>query len=153
MSVRPQRWIVGKSMSTLGLGAAIVGAVVLLLPPRARAQAAEPGPCDGAVGLDELSLCWTREVQRAEVAMHEVYRDLHEKLPKRAAEGLERAQKLWLEFRDAHMTTLYGVDDPIAQWGRNYPICVLISQYVLTRARTRELQRILEPDKQAACPL
>jgi uncharacterized protein YecT (DUF1311 family) len=153
MRTRRERWIVAKSMLTPGLGLAVVAAVVFLLPPAVQAQAAEPGPCDGAVGLDELSLCWTREFQRAEVAMHEVYRDLHEKLPKRAAEGLERAQKAWLEFRDAHLTTLYGVDDPIAQWGRNYPICVLISQYVLTRARTRELQRILEPDTEAACPL
>jgi uncharacterized protein YecT (DUF1311 family) len=113
----------------------------------------EPDPCAGVVGHRELSACWSREVERAGAEMDRTYAALLEKLPPRGAASLEKAQKLWLRFRDAHVATMYGVDDPFATYGPDYPICLSISRYVLTRDRTKELRRLLDPDREAICPL
>jgi uncharacterized protein YecT (DUF1311 family) len=112
----------------------------------------EPDPCAHAYGPD-LNPCWAREAQRAEEEMTRVYLTLRGRLPDRAAESLEKAQELWLEFRQAHLRTIYGVEDPRRTWGLDYPICLSMSRVALTRARTRELLRILEPDEQSLCPL
>jgi uncharacterized protein YecT (DUF1311 family) len=112
-----------------------------------------PGPCAGVVGHHELRACWTREVERAGVEMNRTYEALLRGLPPRAAKSLKKAQKLWLRFRDAHVATLYGGDDPAATYGPDYLICIAISRYVMTWDRTKELRRLLDPDRQTICPL
>lgn len=113
----------------------------------------EPGPCSGVVGHHELRACWAREVERAGVEMNRTYEALLRELPPRAAKSLKKAQKLWLRFRDAHVATLYGADDPAATYGPDYRICIAISRYVMTRDRTKALRRLLDPDRQTICPL
>ena len=100
----------------------------------------EPDPCAHAYGRD-LTNCWAREVERSEDEMNALYRVLRERLPDRASKNLEKAQKLWLEFRDAHLKTQYGVESPVRTWGLDYPVCLSISRVTLNRARTRELRR------------
>jgi uncharacterized protein YecT (DUF1311 family) len=126
---------------------------VLLAGVLGAQPASEPDPCAQVYGQGDLNSCWAREADRAEEEMSRLYLTARQTLPKRAAERLEKAQKLWLEFRDAHIATLYGVENPTARWGREYPMCLSISRTTLTRARIRELQRILEPDEDTVCPL
>jgi uncharacterized protein YecT (DUF1311 family) len=131
----------------------VVVALVLLGDAPARAQSLEePDPCAHAYGGDLID-CWAREAERTEAEMNRVVRVLQQRLPDKAAKSLRKAQKLWLEFREAHLSTQYGVESPVRTWGPDYPICLSISRAALNRARTRELQRLLEPDEETLCPL
>jgi uncharacterized protein YecT (DUF1311 family) len=129
----------------------LAGVVLASVPLSAQPQV-EPDPCTHAYGRD-LTDCWAREVERSDDEMNRVYRDLRKRLPNRASKGLEKAQKLWLEFREAHLATQYGVKSPTRTWGLDYPICLSISRVALNRARTQELRRLLEPDDETLCPL
>ena len=133
-------------------GAGALACVLLGSMPLGSQPAGEPDPCAHAYGPD-LSPCWAREAERADDEMQEVVLALRKELPKRASKSLEKAQEHWLEFRDAHLQTLYGVESPTKTWGLDYPICLSMSRVALTRARTRELLRILEPDEETLCPL
>jgi uncharacterized protein YecT (DUF1311 family) len=135
----------------VGVGLFVV-VFVLGVAPAGAQPPEEPDPCGHAYGPD-LNKCWAREVERTEDEMNRVYRTLRMRLPDRAAEGLEKAQKLWLEFREAHLQAQYGADNPRQIWGSDYLICLSISRASLNRARTRELRRLLEPDGETLCPL
>ncbi len=137
----------------VGLGVGLFAGVLLASTPAAAQAELEPDPCAHAYGPTDLGACWAREAERAEKEMNGVYRALRETLPGRAAKSLEKAQGLWLEFLEAHLATLYGVESPRARWGREFPICLSISRTALIRGRTRELQRLLEPDADTICPL
>ena len=121
-------------------------------PGRAQSEE-EPDPCAHVYGQIALATCWAREVERADEEMNHTYLALLQKLPERGARSLEKAQKLWLELRKAHLGTLYGVDDPKAVFGRDYRVCFAISTVSFTRARTRDLLRLLEPEDDMVCPL
>jgi len=136
----------------VALGVGSLASVLLASAPLGAQPEAEPDRCAHAYGPD-LSPCWAREAERVDEKMQEVVLALREKLPKRAWKSLGKAQEHWLEFRDAHLQTLYGVESPTKTWGLDYPICLSISRVALTRARARELLRILEPDEETLCPL
>jgi uncharacterized protein YecT (DUF1311 family) len=104
-------------------------------------------------GQTDLNSCWSREAERSETEMKQVYLTLLQRLPERAAEGLKEGQELWEKFREAHLKTLYGVERPTATWGREYPMCLSISRTLLNRERTQQLRRILKPDEETICPL
>jgi uncharacterized protein YecT (DUF1311 family) len=143
----------GALFQRVAVGVGFFVAVLVLGDAPAGAQSVEePDPCGHAYGRD-LTDCWVREVERTEVEMNRVYRILRKRMPDRASKSLEKAQKLWLEFREAHLRTQYGVESPVRTWGLDYPICLSISRVALIRARTRELQRLLEPDDETLCPL
>jgi uncharacterized protein YecT (DUF1311 family) len=113
----------------------------------------EPEPCTGTVRLGEAKACWAREAERADDEMRQAYLTALAKLPSRSAEALKKAQKLWLEFRDAHVATLFGVPNPMATYGAEYPMCLSIARWRLTRDRTGELKRLLQHDEDEVCPL
>ena len=135
------------------IAAGIVGVMSLGGTPGRAQSEEEPDPCAHIYGQMALTSCWAREAERADEEMNHAYLALLQKLPERGARSLEKAQKLWLEFREAHLGTLYGVDDPKAVFGRDYFVCFSISKVSLTRARTRDLARLLEPDGEIVCPL
>ncbi len=140
-----------RGIKTLAAGGVVV---LVFASTTVRAQSgAEPDPCAHAYGQSDVSACWAREAERADEEMTQVYLALRKRLPKRAAKSLKKAQKLWEEFREAHIGTLYGVENPRATYGREYPICLSISRTAFTRARTRELRRLLEHDGETVCPL
>jgi uncharacterized protein YecT (DUF1311 family) len=116
-------------------------------------QEDEPEPCAGAVRQADVNVCWAREAERADDEMKQVYLALLQKLPPRLAENLKKAQKLWLEFRDAHVATLYGGRNPLATYGSEYAMCLSIARWELARDRTRELRRLLHPEEDRVCPL
>ncbi len=130
--------------SSVALGLLLLGAA------RLQAQDGEPDPCASTVTHGELKTCWAREVSRAETEMKQAYAALRASLPPRQRDALERAQRLWLEFRDAHVKALYGEgwSDP------DRFTCALIAQRQLMRARSAELARMLrDSGDDLACPL
>jgi uncharacterized protein YecT (DUF1311 family) len=119
----------------------------------AKAQGLDtPEPCATTVSLGDANRCWAREAERADSEMRQVYLTAVEKLPGRVAENLKKAQKLWLDFRDAHVSTLLG-DSNVATYGPEYSMCLSILRWRLARDRTAELRRILRPDAESMCPL
>lgn len=129
------------------------GALELVVRPVAAQPAVEePSPCAGTVTLGDTSRCWAREAERADVEMRQAYLAALEKLPKRAAGSLRRAQKLWLDFRDAHTSTVLG-DENALTYGPEYSVCLSILRWRLARRRTEELKKLLQPDDESMCPL
>ena len=139
--------------NTVWFAVAVAMVVALGGTPGHAQSEEEPDPCAHIYGQIALTTCWAREAERADEEMKRTYLALLQKLPEPGSKSLEKAQKLWLEFREAHLGTLYGVDDPKAVFGRDYQLCTLISKVALTRGRTRELARLLEPDEETICPL
>ena len=133
--------------------AAVVGVVVVGLGPVRAQQVDEPEPCADTVRLGDANRCWAREAERADSEMKQVYLTALEKLPHRAAENLKKAQKLWQDFREAHIATLLGDPNPVATYGPEYPMCLSILRWRLARDRTAELRRLLQPDDESVCPL
>jgi len=113
----------------------------------------EPDPCAHGLRQSDVNVCWATEAERADTEMKEAYGALVAKLPHQAAESLRKAQKLWLEFREAHVATLYGAPNPFKVYGPAYPTCLSIARRQLTLARTKELKRLLQPDPDDLCPL
>jgi uncharacterized protein YecT (DUF1311 family) len=113
----------------------------------------EPEPCAGTVRLGDANRCWAREAERAEAEMRQAYLTAVDKVPRHVADKLKKAQKLWLEFRDAEVATLFGEANPLGTYGPEYPMCVSIARWKLARARTSQLKRLLQPDEESLCPL
>ncbi len=134
----------------------IAGTMGLLLyrPAPARAQQLEePDPCADRTGRLEASACWTREAERADQEMKEAYDALLLKLPRRAADALKKAQKLWLEYRDAQLLLLFAVANPANVHNWDDAICVAIARRELARERTLALKRLAERRPDEACLL
>lgn len=52
----------------------------------------------------------------------------------------QKAQQLWIAFRDAHMEALYPATDKRGEYGSVYPMCYSIEMTVLTEARSEQLE-------------
>jgi uncharacterized protein YecT (DUF1311 family) len=133
--------------------AVAVGAVVLGRGPLRAQGAEEPEPCSSTVRLGDANRCWAREAERADSEMTQTYLAAVDKLSRPVAEKLKKAQKLWLEFRNAEVAALFGEANPRGTYGPEYPMCVSIARWKLARARTRQLKRLLQPDEDSLCPL
>ncbi len=121
-------------------------------PARAQ-QPDEPDPCADAAGRLETSKCWTREAERADQEMREAYDTLLLKLPRRAADALKKAQKLWLDDREAHLLLLYAIANPANVHDWDDATCAAIARRELALQRTRVLKRLGEKRPDEACPL
>ncbi len=132
------------------------GAMSLLLcrpAPACAQQFEEPDPCADKSGRLEASACWTREAERADQEMKETYDALLLKLPRRAADALKKAQKLWLDYRDAQLLLLFAVANPANVHNWDDSICVAIARRELARERTQALKRLAERRPDEACLL
>ncbi len=135
------------------LWVAIALGAVVLARGAARAQdGGEPDPCKGTRTMGDTAKCWAREADHADSEMKQLYLAAVEKLPHRSAENLKKAQKLWEDFRDAHISVLMG-DSTVLSDGPDYAVCLCILRRRLAQERTEELKRILKPDDESMCPL
>ncbi len=137
-------WVaaVGVLMS-LGLGAREAGSQF----------ASEPDPCGDAVSSSEQGACWTQEVDKADLQMKEALDALVAKLPAKGAAEAKRAQKAWLEYREAHLAMLYAVENAAGAARIDGLTCAAIARRQLAVGRTRELRRLLTPVADEACRL
>jgi uncharacterized protein YecT (DUF1311 family) len=134
--------------------AALRAAGLLLLPalgaPLAAEDASEVDPCVSAQTDSEARSCWAAEAARADREMRQALERLVGRLPREAAERLRKAQRLWLDFRDAHLTALVAGRD------RRDPqriLCLLITKRQLARERTRQLEEMSQADAGSACTI
>jgi uncharacterized protein YecT (DUF1311 family) len=132
--------------------AVAVGAGVLGPGPARAQEGNAPDPCKDTERLGDASKCWAREAERADSEMKQVYLAARERLPRRMAENLKKAQKLWEDFRQAHVAVLMGESNPLTG-GLDYAVCLSILRWRLARDRTEQLKRILKPDDESLCPL
>lgn len=149
MSRRPARRRTGRWAA-----AALACAALLAAGTPALAQAAdEPDPCASAVGNSDVAGCWAREVERADARMGAALVSALAKLePHGAGGGLRRAQKAWLEFREAQLDLLQAVLNPgrVHRWADT--ICLAIARRQLTLERARALERLADPTGDGSCP-
>ncbi len=128
-------------------------AVLLLLAPGLGAQRAgtqavdEPDPCADAVGSAEVSGCWSLQADKADMQMKEALDALLAKLPAKGAAEARKAQKAWLEYREAHLTMLYAIENADGTRRMDGLTCAAIARRQLAHARTRELKRLLRPSE------
>lgn len=109
----------------------------------------EPDPCASTVTHGELKLCWAREVDYANEEMHHAVEALITRLPRDSAGAFRKAQRRWVEFRDAQVSVLFRERLHDAERFT----CALIAQRQLTRARTRQLRELLRAMEGDLCPL
>ncbi len=132
--------------------AVVVGAVFLGGGLSRAQEGDEPDPCRDTKTMGDTARCWAKEADHAESEMRQTYLTAVEKLPHRTAENLKKAQKLWEDFRDAHISVLMGDSNVLAD-GPDYAVCLCILRRRLAQERTEELKRILKPDDESMCPL
>jgi len=126
---------------------------LLLARGAARAQDGdEPDPCRDTTTMGDTAKCWAREAEHADSEMRQTYLTAVEKLSHRTAENLKKAQKLWEDFRDAHISVLMGDSNALTS-GPDYAVCLCILRWRLARERTDALKRIVKPDDESMCPL
>ena len=136
-----------------GLVVAIAIGALVLAPGAARAQEGdEPDPCKDTKTMGDTARCWAREAEHADSEMKQQYLTALEKLPHKTADNLKKAQKLWEDFREAHIAVLMGESNPLTS-GPDYAVCLSILRWRLARERAEELKRILKPDDESMCPL
>ena len=139
-------------MNTLGLIAIFVAAGVALpggVPGRTQKRSAAD-PCASASTQLEMNECAGREYKKADAEMNKVYKALMAKRDLEGQGALREAQRLWLQFRDAHLQAIYPSSDPRA-YGSVHPMCVAIILAQLTAERTKHLKRMLEPKEGDVC--
>lgn len=56
-------------------------------------------------------------------------------------EKLKKAQKAWLTYRDAHIESLYPVEDKASEYGSVYGMCYCTAKKALTEQRTKMLKQ------------
>jgi uncharacterized protein YecT (DUF1311 family) len=134
--------------------AAVAVAVVLCLAGAAGAQQPdEPDPCADAIGKVDSGACWSREADRAEVEMRQLYDSLLQRLPGRAADALRKAQKAWLDARETQIVLLSAIANPTGRHRWEDSICAAIARRQITLQRTQVLRRLAQPAGDDACPL
>ncbi len=138
-----------------GIGLRLVGAVavVWLAAGAARAQDDMPDPCANAARSLDSRTCWSREVEKADAELNNVFNALLAKVPSTTAARLKKAQKLWVQFRDAQLDALYGADGRTRGHDPERYICFLIAKRQLVLARAGELDRMGQSHPDDACPL
>ena len=135
---------------------AVAGAIGALLVGAGSARAQErdePDPCADVAGRMAAVACWAREAERADLEMREAYAALLVKLPPHAADALKKAQRLWLESRDAHLALLFAIANPSNTHRWEDSLCGAIARRELARERTQALKRLQQPSRDEACPL
>lgn len=136
-----------------GLWFVVAGVLALRAAPARAQQTDEPDPCADVAGRVATSSCWTREAERADQEMRETYDALLLKLPRRAADTLKKAQKLWLDYREAQLALLFAIANPANVHSWDDSICSAIARRELALERTRALKRLGEKRPDEACPL
>jgi len=99
------------------------------------AAAAAAGPCDGATSTAAIVACFDREASAADVRLNAAYRGARARVSPAQAEALQRAQRAWIAFRDAHCRAYAAGEGTVTR------IEVSRCRFDTTRERAEELGR------------
>ena len=126
-----------KRLAALALAALATG---LAAPAAAGAQTvnAPAAPCRSATSTVEMEQCLSAAGREADSALNVTYAGAMRTLNPTQAEALKRAERLWLQLRDADCTAVSG----LYVGGTMAPVAELACRGSHTRARTLELRSI-----------
>lgn len=106
--------------------------LALIALPLDTANAKSPG---------EINEDAAKAFEASDRTLNKVYKELTAKLDEQAQEKLKAAQRVWVQFRDAHGEF---VADAGARGGRLAPLLYEEARKILTDARIKELQRAIK---------
>lgn len=118
--------------------------VGLALPASVLAEGADVS-CYATPSQTGLDACAASQFTKADHQLNKVWKAVLVKYKDQPVflEKLKASQKLWLQFRDAEVAVHFPVgkgEDPSAQYGSAYPMCVSQLQTDLTQQRTQQLR-------------
>ncbi|MGX9720805.1 lysozyme inhibitor LprI family protein [Stenotrophomonas acidaminiphila] len=118
--------------------------LLALLPALALAAPLDQA-CDRARTQPEMNECAGEDADAADAELNTVYRQVMQRLQGHpvAIENLRKAQRLWIQLRDADIAARYPVgkdEDPRILYGSMYPMLYSANKADLTRQRTRWLR-------------
>lgn len=81
--------------------------------------------------------------KKADTQMNTAYKQILEKYKSDAVfiEKLRTAQRLWVQFRDAHLESLYPDPNTLQAYGSVNPMCRCQALGELTKERTKQLKQ------------
>lgn len=122
-------------------------AVVLTVMASSASSAGTSRECwDTARTQAALNECAQKDYETADREMNVVYKQLLSMDDPIFREKLKAAQRAWLVFRDAHVTSKYP--DSHAWYGSAMPQCMASLLAEMTRERTTQLRRFLRPTEE-----
>ena len=110
------------------------------------AFAGEPLPaCYSSPTQGGLNACAAGEFNKADAELNATWKAILAKYADQPLflQKLKTSQQLWLKFRDAEVEAAFPVgksEDPSAQYGSVYPMCISQRRAGLTRQRVEELK-------------
>jgi uncharacterized protein YecT (DUF1311 family) len=83
------------------------------------------------------------DFKKADAELNKTYKQImtEYKADKIFVEKLKKAQKAWLSYRDAHIESVYPVDDKSSYYGSVYGMCYCNAKKELTEQRTKMLKQ------------
>ena len=81
--------------------------------------------------------------KNADAEMNRLYRQVLNSYKSDAVftRKLKMAQRAWIQFRDAHLESLYPKRDKLTAYGSSHPMCRCVALADLTDERARELKK------------
>lgn len=107
-------------------------------PAVASPRPTDAAPCGSAASTVEMEQCLSAAGRKADAALNVTYAGAMRTLDPTQAEALRRAERLWLQLRDADCTAVSG----LYVGGTMAPVAELACRGSHTRARTLELRSI-----------
>ena len=91
----------------------------------------------------EMSKKFNKEFAAADAELTRIYNRILKtyKDDKEFIEKLKVAQRLWIQFRDAHMDSLFPAEDKRLEYGSSFEMCFSAFLTKLTRERTEQLKQ------------
>lgn len=83
------------------------------------------------------------EFKKADAELNKTYKKIMNEYKKDKVfiEKLKKAQKAWLTYRDAHIDSIYPVEDKASEYGSVYGMCYCTAKKELTEQRTKMLKQ------------
>lgn len=106
--------------------------------------------CGDFDSQSDMRTCYCDEYKKHDGELNRLYQEVVKryKADKKAVASIESAQKAWLEFRDAHLKSVFpesGLD------GSAQPLCHCILMAEMTQDRIKQLKYILSPTEGDLC--
>lgn len=100
----------------------------------------------------EMNQCAYEDFQKADKELNKVYQEVRKKNKndKLFLKNLKTSQKLWLKFLDAELNAIYSCPEGNQRicFGSMFPLLYNGSKTTLTKDRTAQLKRYLDPTEQ-----
>ncbi|MBI1929685.1 DUF1311 domain-containing protein [Candidatus Poribacteria bacterium] len=137
LRIKDQRRFIGGLIVLL----ALISPVIINL----RAQPKKAPVRDSLSEARDAFLDACEEFQKTDAELNKMYKQILDVYKDNTLfiNKLKIAQRAWINFRDAHVESLYPGDDKLLLYGSVYPMCRCIVLNTLTRQRIEQLQQWL----------